>query len=60
MKRILMTILTLILFAAFLIPSAGAGEKVLIAASLANQINQAWINMGQGIKEEGKLDVELP
>ena len=60
MKRILMTILALVLFVAFLIPSAGAEKKVLIAASLANQINQAWINMGQGIKEEcAKMGFDL-
>ena len=60
MKRILITIFTLVLFAAFLIPSAGAGEKVLIAASIANQINQAWINMAQGIKEEcAKMGYDL-
>jgi ribose transport system substrate-binding protein len=60
MKRICLTILTLVLFVAFLIPSAGAAEKILIAASLANQINQAWINMGQGIKEEcAKMGFDL-
>jgi len=60
MKRILLAILVLVLFVSFLIPSAGAEKKVLIAASLANQINQAWINMGQGIKEEcEKLGFDL-
>ena len=60
MKRFFMTLLTLFLFAAFLIPSAGAAEKVLIAASIANQINQAWINMAQGIKEEcAKMGFDL-
>jgi ribose transport system substrate-binding protein len=40
---------------AFIVSFASTGlaqKKVLIAASFANQINQAWINMGKGIKEE--------
>jgi ribose transport system substrate-binding protein len=60
MKRFFLVLITVILFAAFMVPSAMAKDKVLIAASLANQINQAWINMGQGIKEEcAKMGFDL-
>jgi ribose transport system substrate-binding protein len=37
---------------AWFAPTASAAD--LIAASIANQINQAWINMGNGIKSECK------
>ena len=42
----------LLMFAILPVPSATA--KDLIAASMANQINQAWINMANGIKHECK------
>ena len=39
---------------------SSASAKDLIAASIANQINQAWINMAKGIKtESAKLGYDL-
>lgn len=46
------SVLALLPLMAWFAPPAMA--KDLIAASLANQINQAWINMGNGIKHECK------
>jgi len=48
----------LVVFALGFVSSAEA--KDLIAASIANQINQAWINMAKGIKTEcAKLGYDL-
>jgi ribose transport system substrate-binding protein len=52
MKKVLLVVFTVVVFVSFLVPVASAQKKVLIAASYANQINQAWINMGKGVKEE--------
>lgn len=46
------TVLAAIALVAWLASSAMA--KDLIAASMANQINQAWINMANGIKHEAR------
>ena len=47
-------------FVFFLGMGSSASAKDLIAASIANQINQAWINMANGIKSEAaKLGYDL-
>ena len=60
MKRVLLVGFMVFAFIASFTAVSSAQEKVLIAASIANQINQAWINMAQGIKEEcQKLGFDL-
>jgi len=47
-------------FAVAFAMASSASAKDLIAASIANQINQAWINMAKGIKtESAKLGYDL-
>ena len=52
MKKGLLVALMVLAFIVSFASTGLAQKKVLIAASLANQINQAWINMGKGIKDE--------
>ena len=53
-------VLALSVFVFFLGMGSSASAKDLIAASIANQINQAWINMANGIKSEAaKLGYDL-
>jgi len=52
MKRVLLVGLMVFAFIVSFTAVSWAQQKVLIAASVANQINQAWINMAKGIKEE--------
>ncbi len=52
MKKGLLVGLMVLAFVVSFASVAPAQQKVLIAASVANQINQAWINMAKGIKEE--------
>ena len=59
MKKVFLTIAMILAVMTWMTPAASA-EKILIAASVANQINQAWINMAMGIKEEcQKLGFDL-
>lgn len=53
-------LLAVMVFAVAFGMASSASAKDLIAASIANQINQAWINMAKGIKtESAKLGYDL-
>jgi ribose transport system substrate-binding protein len=52
MKRVFLVGLMVLAFIVSFTTVGSAQQKILIAASVANQINQAWINMAKGIKEE--------
>lgn len=60
MRNLFGVLCMVVVLVSFFVHDASAQKKVLIAVSFANQINQGWIKMGKGVKEEcQKLGYDL-